>query len=221
MKTQARRLGSTWVAPWQRGALPLYAERGALPLYAERGAPPLYGDPRGARAPAWSKAIEGSSAATTGAHPLADAALSATLRRRADEIDAAFTAIEPLLRGLVSEQFSDGFAQSAQDQLRQRLGVEIPAYALRANWTAPLATSRLYALCVLGTFCKLVEREFNRGLADLSNDLSNDPSDDKSAAALIQRWGFHAIDITIAPNTPCSAQLSHSSGSSAAPTKQR
>ena len=194
MKTQARRLGSTWAAPWQRGALPAYVQqRGALPAYAQqRGALPAYAQQRGAAAPTWPGSITGSSAASTGTHPLADAALSAALRRRADEIETAFAAIEPLLRGLATEQFRDGFALRAQDQLRQRLGVEIPVETLSATWTAPLVTRKLYAQCVLGTFCRLVEREFHRGLADPSDD----PSDGESAEALIRRWGFHAVDIT-------------------------
>jgi len=45
----------------------------------------------------------------------------------------------------------------------------------------------LYATCVLGTFCRLIERAFDRELSSLS--------DGESAEALIQRWGFHAVDI--------------------------
>ena len=106
MKTQARRLGSTWAAPWQRSALPAYGE--------QRGALPAYGEQRGAAASTWLGSTTGRSAASTGTHPLANAALSAELRRRADEIETAFAAIEPLLRGLATEQFRDGFALRAR-----------------------------------------------------------------------------------------------------------
>lgn len=48
--------------------------------------------------------------------------------------------------------------------------------------------SRLAASYILGTFCRLVERGFDRDLARFS--------DGESAEALIHRWGFHAVDIT-------------------------
>jgi carboxysome shell carbonic anhydrase len=46
----------------------------------------------------------------------------------------------------------------------------------------------LYARCVIGTFCRLVARGFDRDLARCSEG--------EDAATLIARWGFHAIDIT-------------------------
>jgi carboxysome shell carbonic anhydrase len=122
------------------------------------------------------------------AHPLADAYVSAALRRRADEIDAAFNAIEPELRALAPEQFEAGFAARASERLRNSLGLEVAAESLTASWSEPLDVRRLYARCVLGTFCRLIERAFDRGLSERS--------DGESAEALIRRWGFHAVDIT-------------------------
>jgi carboxysome shell carbonic anhydrase len=119
---------------------------------------------------------------------LADAAVSAGLRRRADEIEAAFGAIEPELRELAPAQFEPGFAERAIAQLRARLGLELPAELLASSWAAPLDVRRLYAHCVLATFCRLVERAFDRELAARS--------DGEDAEALIRRWGFHAVDIT-------------------------
>jgi carboxysome shell carbonic anhydrase len=138
-------------------------------------------------APAWT-AADPSPSPSRGGHPLADDALSATLRRRAEEIEAAFAAIEPTLRGLAPRQFDEAFAPWASNILRERLGAEFPPETLTAGWAAPLDMRRLYARCVLGVFRRLIERAFDRGLTELSEG--------ESAEALIRRWGFHAIDIT-------------------------
>lgn len=137
-------------------------------------------------APAWTALA--STPATGGGHPLADDAVSVALRRRADEIDAAFSAIEPTLRELAPQQFEEFFTLDASVLLRERFGVVLAPETLSATWTAPLDMGRLYARCVLGVFRRLVERAFDRDLARLS--------DGESAEALIRRWGFHAIDIT-------------------------
>ncbi len=123
-----------------------------------------------------------------GRHPFAEGAISASLRRRAEEIDAAFNAIEPVLRELAPEQFDRDFPQRASARLAARLQLNIAQDALKAEWTSPLDFGALHARCVIGTFCRLVERAFDRGLAQLT--------DGEDAATLIQRWGFHAIDIT-------------------------
>jgi carboxysome shell carbonic anhydrase len=121
-------------------------------------------------------------------YPLADPSVSSALRARADEIESAFAAIEPTLRDLATRQFADGFADQARAELSSRLGLDVPVEFLAADWATPLDVRRLYARCVLGTFRRLIERAFDRGLADLS--------DGESAEILIQRWGFHAIDIS-------------------------
>jgi carboxysome shell carbonic anhydrase len=87
-------------------------------------------------------------------HPLAEAALSAGLRRRVEAIEAAFATGGGAGRDEAEAQFR----------------------------------SQLAAASVLGTFCRLVERGFDRDLAH--------SSDGESAEALIRRWGFHAVDIT-------------------------
>jgi len=126
-------------------------------------------------------------AADTGSHPLADDALSRALRQRGDEIAAAFDAIEPALRALGPLQFDTGFVAEAGALLQSRLGLAVGADLLTTEWAKPLDMRRLHAHCVLGTFCRLVARGFDRGLAALS--------DGESAEALIRRWGFHAIDL--------------------------
>jgi carboxysome shell carbonic anhydrase len=122
------------------------------------------------------------------AHPLADDILSAALRRRADEIEAAFNAIEPELRAIAPKQFEPDFATFASARLRTGLGLDIPTDVLGVTWSRPLDVRRLHARCVLGTFCRLIERAFDRDLAARS--------DGESAEELIRRWGFHAVDIT-------------------------
>jgi carboxysome shell carbonic anhydrase len=136
----------------------------------------------------WSVASAPAAAPSGTAHPLADSAITLGLCRRAEEIDAAFAAIEPALRALAPAQFEENFPARGAAQLRAQLGLDIPPAALAAGWAAPLDMRGLYARCVIGTFCRLVERGFDRGLARYSEG--------ESAEALIHRWGFHAIDIT-------------------------
>ena len=137
----------------------------------------------------WGMAAATPAASPTGAtHPLADRAITLGLCRRAEEIESAFAAIEPALRALAPVQFEDNFAARAAAQLHAQLGLDIPPSALAANWAVPLNMRGLYARCVIGTFCRLVGRGFDRDLARYSEG--------ESAEALIHRWGFHAIDIT-------------------------
>ncbi len=121
-------------------------------------------------------------------HPLADDRVSTLLWRRAAEIEAAFAAIEPALRSLAPAQFDDAFPERASQELLDRLGVSLQPEELQASWAAPLDMRQVYARCVLETFCNLIERGFDRDLANLSEG--------ENAEALIRRWGFHAIDIT-------------------------
>ncbi len=123
-----------------------------------------------------------------GNHPLADSAVSSELRRRAAEIDAAFEAIEPALRDLAPRQFDADFPSRAQSELRARLGIDMAAEALQANWATPLPMGSVYASCVLKIFGRLVTRAYDRSLTRMV--------DGEDAGVLIQRWGFHAIDIT-------------------------
>jgi carboxysome shell carbonic anhydrase len=122
------------------------------------------------------------------AHPLADAAISQGLKRRAEAIESAFAAIEPTLRSLAPRQFDPGFPEAAADTLTRQLGVEVPTEALRAFWTDPLDMRGLHARCVLATFIRLAEQDVDRDLARFSEG--------ESVETLIQRWGFHAIDIS-------------------------
>jgi len=124
-----------------------------------------------------------------GGHPLAEPALSAALKQRAEEIAAAFARIEPVLRRLAPRQFDDAFPEEAHRELANSLGVDIPAAELESSWSTPLDLGRIHARCVLGTFRNLVEREFDRNLALLLDE-------GESAEVLIRRFGFHAVDIT-------------------------
>ncbi|MDP8907782.1 MAG: carboxysome shell carbonic anhydrase, partial [Chloroflexota bacterium] len=110
------------------------------------------------------------------------------LKQRAEDIEAAFALIEPVLRRLAPRQFDDGFPEQAHGELVNSLGVDIPAAELESSWSTPLDLGRIHARCVLGTFANLVEREFNRNLAPLEEG--------ESTEVLIRRFGFHAVDIT-------------------------
>jgi len=121
-------------------------------------------------------------------HVLADATLSAALRSRAAEIEAAFDAIEPALRAIAPLQFESNFLERAKAHLRAALALDVASEELQAAWNAPLDIPKLYAHCVLETFSRLVDRAFDRSLARLS--------DGEDAQTLIHRWGYHAVDIS-------------------------
>ncbi len=124
-----------------------------------------------------------------GRHPLAEPALSAALKQRAEEIERAFALIQPVMRRLAPRQFDDGFPEQAHRELADSLGVDIPAADLASSWSTPLDLGRIHARCVLGTFANLVEREFDRNLALLLDE-------GDTAEVLIRRFGFHAVDVT-------------------------
>jgi carboxysome shell carbonic anhydrase len=123
-----------------------------------------------------------------GRHPLADRASSLALHHCFQEITAAFDAIEPVLRQLAPHQFEDGFARRGAAEVLSRLHLDFPTDLFAADWTAPLNMGILYARCILGTFCRVIERADDRSLAYLS--------DCESIADFQQRCRFHAIDIT-------------------------
>ena len=133
------------------------------------------------------RAAPGRTVAASG-HPLADPAASRGLAARAEEIAAAFARIEPTLQELAARQFQDGFAAMAAARVQQEFGLRLPAEAFASSWAAPLDARRLYARVVIGTFCQLIERDFDRSHATWSEG--------ESAEELIRRWGFHAIDVT-------------------------
>lgn len=126
--------------------------------------------------------------ATSTRHPLADPSFSSALKERGDRIEQAFGAIEPTLKALVRRQFDENFVDSATDELRIALGLSVPAELLKASWSLPLDVRALYAHCVLGTFCRLIEQGHSRDVEYLV--------DGASAEDLIRHWGFHSIDIT-------------------------
>jgi carboxysome shell carbonic anhydrase len=162
-----------WLAPWDQAAP--WSPPGAAATVMSPPGQPLRNEGFGFSLPA-------------GGHPLDEPALSAALKQRAEEIAAAFALIEPVLRRLAPRQFDDGFPEQAHRELANSLGVDIPAAELESSWSTPLDLGRIHARCVLGTFAKLVEREFDRNLALLDEG--------ESAEVLIRRFGFHAVDIT-------------------------
>ncbi|HUN90859.1 MAG TPA: carboxysome shell carbonic anhydrase [Burkholderiaceae bacterium] len=123
-----------------------------------------------------------------GSHPLVDERGNAVLHARAERIGREFDRIESLLADLAQRQFEAGFADAARDALRTTLRLDVPPQALAAHWAEPLDARRLYARLVVGTFGRLMAEGFDAPMA---------PTDDgENAAALVRRWGFHAIDIS-------------------------
>lgn len=173
MKLLKRRPAVPYPAAWQRlsGARPGQTRRGTITHASSPASQVAASIPYG-----------------THGHPLADPAISRALKSRADEIQTAFAVIEPTLKAIAPRQFEDDFTSVAIEYLRERLGINVPPDILTVSWTTPLDMRRLYAHCVLATFCRLIERRLDRDQALLFEG--------ESAEALIQRFGFHAIDIT-------------------------
>lgn len=165
--------------PYHRGtARPHWSsEYGRTPLGSMEPAQERFAS----RATAWSSP-------PAGAHPLYDATHNQQLLARESEITAAFDVIEPALREVAAMQSSDGFAARAQALLRERLGFAPPESALRTSWIAPLNMRALYACSVYRAFRNLADREFDRAFADTDEG--------EPVESLIQKWGFHAVDIS-------------------------
>ncbi len=152
--------------------------RGVEPEHRPTGFGPL----------SWTSAAPPGLPPACGRHPLADQGISMALHNRCQEINAALNAIEPVLRDLASHQFEEGFARRATAKVLSRLHLDFPAEAFDANWTAPLDMATLHARCILATFCRFLGRACDRSLAQLG--------DAEIVDDLVQRWGFHAIDIS-------------------------
>lgn len=133
-------------------------------------------------------AVAGATSLHTGQNPLADAAASAALKQRNDDIELAFSGIEPLLASLAARQFDAGFPEAARAELKRGLNVDIAAEDLSASWVAPLDMRRIQALCVLGVFGGLADRYIARSHAAQGTG--------EDATVLIRRWGFHGVDVT-------------------------
>ena len=173
MKLHQRRPTIPYTAAWQRlGRVRPHGAGPGLATYASVRSAPV-----AVPIPAWTQP-----------HPLGDPAVSRALKNRADAIHTAFAAIEPTLKALAPRQFENDFTSVALQTLRDRLGISVPAEILTVSWAEPLDVRRLYAHSVLATFCRLIERRPDRDQAQLFEG--------ESAEALIQRFGFHAIDIT-------------------------
>ena len=121
-------------------------------------------------------------------HPLAEPALGSLLQHRAAQVAGAFERIEPVLRALARTQFDLRFAEMARHTLAESLGVDVPTEALTSSWSRPLDLGTVHAECVLQTFRNIVDRANRLDLAALE--------DGEEVAVLIQRFGFHAVDIT-------------------------
>ncbi len=173
--------------------------RGAALHAARRGAiRPVAHWQRVAEAdPAWDSAPV---PAQSDGHPLADPAISLSLRRQAEGIEAAFAAIEPVLLRLAPHHFDPDFPLQASLGLRG-IGIDLPPEAFAAHVMAPLNMRFLYARCVIATFCRLLREGFDRSSAERTEG--------ESARTLIGRWGFHAIDITPCADGRLSGVLDH------------
>ncbi len=136
----------------------------------------------------------------TSGHPLAEPAITATLARRAEEIDRAFAAIEPFLVTLAPRQFEPGFAGRAAAEIGATLGVTVDPARLAAAWNAPLDMPALQASLVLRTFAGLVERTAARPPA---------VEEGEPVEEVIRRFGFHAVDVSTCADGRLGGLLDH------------
>lgn len=158
-----------------------------------------------APAAGWSPAAEPFSAPRSayqpsGGHPFADPAISETLRRQTQAIDAAFGRIEPTLLRLAPRHYDEDFPQVAVRELRE-IGIEISPSLFAAHVMAPLNMRFLHARCVIGTFCRFVR--------DGGARQPTRQSDGEDAATLIRQWGFHAIDVSPCADGRLSGLMDH------------
>ncbi len=139
--------------------------------------------PSGSQSPSWHRP----SLASVANHPFAEPAIAADLNRRADEIESGYTQLAQTLKALAPHQFTPGFAQRAVAELA-RIGVAAEAAWFEADWLHPVDMGVIQARCRLRLFARLVQTggERHRYTSD----------DGEPVAELIQRWGFHAVDIT-------------------------
>jgi carboxysome shell carbonic anhydrase len=136
----------------------------------------------------------------TSGHPLAEPAISAALARRAEEIDRAFAAIEPVLVTLAPRQFEPGFAERAAAEIAGALGVGVEPARLEATWNRPLDMAALQASLVLRTFARLVERTAARPPA---------VEEGEPVAEIVRRFGFHGVDVSTCADGRLGGLLDH------------
>lgn len=120
-------------------------------------------------------------------HPFAEPGIAADLDRREDEIETSFARLDETLRDLAPQQFDEGFPARAVAQLAA-IGVAAEPAWFDADWTRPLPMGQVHARCACRLFARLAETgsERSRHLCD----------EGESMEELIQRWGFHAVDVT-------------------------
>lgn len=120
-------------------------------------------------------------------HPFAEPGIAADLDRREADIEQGFARLAETVRNLAPHQFEDGFPARAVAQLGA-MGVEADPAMLEADWMRPLDMSELHARLI----CRLFA-----GLVETAGDRNADAFDEgEPVADLVQRWGFHAVDIT-------------------------
>jgi carboxysome shell carbonic anhydrase len=134
-------------------------------------------------------------------HPLAEPAASAALEARAAAIDAAFAGVTAAIEALAPRQFDEGFAAEATRRLADGLGIDVAPDRLAASWTRPLDLVALQAEAVVRVFARLVGEAGDRARG---GQIEGEP-----AAAVIARWGFHAIDVSTCADGRVAGLLDH------------
>ena len=130
---------------------------------------------------------EGWSAAAQGPHPLAEAALERALEDRRVRIQQAFEQVGSRLERLAHEAIHAASNAPALASIAADFGLEFDIEPPPFHWARPLPWGEIHAHAVLSVFARLA--------ADLKAIAELRHTDGESVETLVQRFGFHAIDI--------------------------
>jgi len=121
-------------------------------------------------------------------HPLVDAELNRRLAEYESRLRARFSAIEPVLRQISSQQHEEDFARRAQEYARDRLGYELPGKLLEDAWITGLDMRALHADCIFRSFAQSVTLAGQ----DQANWRERMPID----ADFLGACGYHTVDLS-------------------------
>lgn len=151
--------------------------------------------PGRATATRWGQAPAG--AASSGSHPLSNAAANTQLYEYESSVKHAFDNLVPVLKRIAAERCEPDFVERAQRIAHAELGFDLPDDILEGAWITGLDMRRLFAACVFKTYHRMSDAFFT------ADPLGGRGGDDFEQFLL--DCGFHLMDVT-----PCAdGRLAH------------
>jgi len=132
-------------------------------------------------------AADAIAAAEARLHPLAEPALEQALAQRRARIDEAFAHVSATLERLAHEAIHARSNAPALAAIAQQWALDFGDVATDFHWARPLPWGQIHAHAVLATFAQLASEL--KSLAELRH------SDGEAVETLVERFGFHAIDL--------------------------